>query len=955
MTRFKFIFIGVFILGVLLIRFGYLYYHNRPTQKQQRNTDQTIARLATSNLPSKFPYANAITILYTGNTQGYLEPCGCYLGQSGGVVRRATLIERIRQENPPGLLVLDAGEIFDGYTLLDRLRVQTYLKAMELTQYDALAVSAKEFGFGETFLEQQASQIKISFLLTNATKGAESSLVPYLIKEVEGKRILIFGLSSHWEADETDNVTFVDPVVAVEQLLSQMKDRVDLIVILSNLEKEENRMLARYIHRIDLIISNRESAQEGQAERVDKTLIVYSATKGITLGKLDLTLDQEGKILHYHPDMIPMDETVPDHAPTRQLLEKFYTSVATDTTLQGATKKLFANETLELDKSNGYVGAEACTKCHASEYQQWKTTYHAAAYNTLLKLQKHFYPDCVTCHVTGFGYQTGFATTKLSQDLANIQCETCHGPGLHHLLDPRKETIRGKVEEKICLECHNQEHAPGFNERYKDVISKVDHSKEALDVITMLENRIKFRRDAYQTEIELHMMSQCPFSNKLLKDLIPLVKRYKNQIALKIHYITAENIGWLLNKQSRFRSLHGQQEVAENIRQLVIAKLYPDKVLDYLLCRTENYSVADQWRECANQVGIDIAQVRMLVEEEGEQLLSQNTKRSAELQISQSPLLFIDGTRFHSASLGFSFCDSEPESRYPDDFTILEMTILDVLPPRELKLLTGGEVAQLNDIREALRGRQNEAIFDFTTVINSLKQMIEHHPSNAYIRMLLAEAYRLQGNAKLARKIYSETGAILNDQWLLLGPFENDFRRSQFVSLIMGSTMKGFNKVFPPEQGVDLAASYGVTYTSSGKISRRWTPPNYKIIQAFVNIPNQHRANPATSYAVVYVHSPKAVTGQIRLGLKGAGIKLWVNKSMVYSDGKRDHTLRVDDFIIPIELHKRENEILVKLVYYDPSAGFLIRLTDESGLPLEGVAVVPKMNEPPNQEEKERN
>ena len=55
----------------------------------------------------------SVVILYTGGTKSHLEPCGCYQEQSGGLPRRAYIIEEIRQHGFPVLLV-DAGNIFDG-------------------------------------------------------------------------------------------------------------------------------------------------------------------------------------------------------------------------------------------------------------------------------------------------------------------------------------------------------------------------------------------------------------------------------------------------------------------------------------------------------------------------------------------------------------------------------------------------------------------------------------------------------------------------------------------------------------------------------------------------------------------------------------------------------------------------------------------------------------------------
>ena len=55
----------------------------------------------------------SVVVLYTGGTKSHLEPCGCYQEQSGGLPRRAHVVDQIRKRGFPTLLV-DAGNIFDG-------------------------------------------------------------------------------------------------------------------------------------------------------------------------------------------------------------------------------------------------------------------------------------------------------------------------------------------------------------------------------------------------------------------------------------------------------------------------------------------------------------------------------------------------------------------------------------------------------------------------------------------------------------------------------------------------------------------------------------------------------------------------------------------------------------------------------------------------------------------------
>lgn len=72
-------------------------------------------------------------------------------------------------------------------------------------------------------------------------------------------------------------------------------------------------------------------------------------------------------------------------------------------------------------------------------------------------------------------------------------------------------------------------------------------------------------------------------------------------------------------------------------------KYYPERFLDYLLYRAENYSTVE-WEAAAAKAWLDIDQIKTLMEgPEGEQLFQENIKRAMELKIDSSPTLLIDG------------------------------------------------------------------------------------------------------------------------------------------------------------------------------------------------------------------------------------------------------------------------------------------------------------------------
>ncbi len=118
-----------------------------------------------------------------------------------------------------------------------------------------------------------------------------------------------------------------------------------------------------------------------------------------------------------------------------------------------------------------YKGAAACVSCHKKEGESWKKSRHAQALASLKQVGKQFDPECISCHVQGFG-QGGYREEAETPDLANVGCENCHGPYQPH------ETgwpNRVKANEATCVTCHQGSHSPQF--RYTDSYPKIAHER----------------------------------------------------------------------------------------------------------------------------------------------------------------------------------------------------------------------------------------------------------------------------------------------------------------------------------------------------------------------------------------------------------------------------------------------------------------------------------------------
>jgi hypothetical protein len=104
-----------------------------------------------------------------------------------------------------------------------------------------------------------------------------------------------------------------------------------------------------------------------------------------------------------------------------------------------------------------YVGTNGCKECHEEAVVFWQGTGHAGAYKTLSDDHKEFNLDCVSCHVTGYE-RPGGSTVTFVDNLKDVQCEECHGPGSRHVETEDTDFITLRPEKSLCEKCHHPPH-----------------------------------------------------------------------------------------------------------------------------------------------------------------------------------------------------------------------------------------------------------------------------------------------------------------------------------------------------------------------------------------------------------------------------------------------------------------------------------------------------------------
>ena len=437
-------------------------------------------RLETVLLELKSSEPPSVVILYTGGTKSHLEPCGCYQEQSGGLPRRAYIVEQVREYGFPTLLV-DAGNIFDGKEDIDTKRCQVNLKAMSAMGYDAVALSQADLSYEDAYLSQQRAVATFPFLDSNQNDFTQSSII-----KKAGQHTIAF---------------------VPDAVQAQAVSYADVVVALGNPHRSKH---------IDVVIQP-DALETTKSE--SGTLYVGSKPEGKTLGVLALWINANGELTRHYATQLALTGDVEESESVRQLLTDFYREVSQSSDIT----PLFAEQHLERDQQNGYASATACQKCHEQEYLQWSATRHAFAFETLLKKERYFDAGCVSCHTTGLGYSTGFQIGDQDSTLKGVQCETCHGPGKQHVGNPKKTNIRRGADTSLCLECHDTTHSPGFAEVVALHTKDVNHSRSPMNLEELLTSRTA--RMGKPT-LELFVMSYCPFGVQAEEKIIPIVKAF---------------------------------------------------------------------------------------------------------------------------------------------------------------------------------------------------------------------------------------------------------------------------------------------------------------------------------------------------------------------------------------------------------------------------------------------
>jgi 5'-nucleotidase len=175
-----------------------------------------------------------ITILHTNDTHSQIDPIPAkdpLNGGKGGVARRATLVKRVRKENP-NTLMIDAGDSFQGTPYFNFYKGEVEFKAMSMIGYDAATLGNHEFDNGVDALAAAMKFANFDFVSANYDVSGtplEGRVKPYVVRVLGGVRVGLFGLGISpiglITPENFKGVKYIDPVKAAAEVVKTLRER----------------------------------------------------------------------------------------------------------------------------------------------------------------------------------------------------------------------------------------------------------------------------------------------------------------------------------------------------------------------------------------------------------------------------------------------------------------------------------------------------------------------------------------------------------------------------------------------------------------------------------------------------------------------------------------------------------------------------------------------------------
>ncbi len=248
---------------------------------------------------------------------------------TGNLASIKTILNRFNTLfNTDTYILLDAGDFFQGAPVSNLSNGEAVIDVFNKMGYQAITPGNHDFDMGFENLKNLAQKSNAPMIICNMldekTNEIPQLFKPYIIIEINSIKIGIIGVITDGmpRLSTKKNIAglrFVESTEAVKKYVEILRERekCNIIITLSHLGFEEDKVLAQKVSGIDLIVGGHShtGVREIFEDPENHTLITQAFAKGGTLGHVALTIDlQSKKIIGFKNELISLftDQFKPD-------------------------------------------------------------------------------------------------------------------------------------------------------------------------------------------------------------------------------------------------------------------------------------------------------------------------------------------------------------------------------------------------------------------------------------------------------------------------------------------------------------------------------------------------------------------------------------------------------------------------------------------------------------------
>ncbi|MFC1489627.1 hypothetical protein ACFL6K_00285 [Candidatus Latescibacterota bacterium] len=249
-----------------------------------------------------------LTIVYSGNIGGQINPCGCAVPM-GGYARKSTIMNAFRSDQDNNVLVIDSGALLYSTHFLkpsteigSRLNAYIASKMIDKMDFDAVNVSSFDLSNGVDSLLAIDKASSVSWLSSNLVWKDSGEIVfsPDMIIPKGNLNIGIFGVMADdfFGADlydESSPLDVNDIVIAAKNEVSKLKDETDIIIALCYMSEKEAIELCETVSGIDIVLFSHNGYHDAESnhamfepKKLGKTLFLRCPDGGRVLGVAEI-------------------------------------------------------------------------------------------------------------------------------------------------------------------------------------------------------------------------------------------------------------------------------------------------------------------------------------------------------------------------------------------------------------------------------------------------------------------------------------------------------------------------------------------------------------------------------------------------------------------------------------------------------------------------------------------